>query len=372
MSMKIQFTEEMIKRITVYTISLVLAVAAGFLFFNIGNFGEFISKITTICIPFILGVALAFVLRIPVMTLETNVFYNVKQKRLLSTIIVFIGFIVLLSLMVSLIIPSIIESLQSFLNNNNQYAQNLTNIIEYIEKHLKLELPSIETFISDNTENLSKQVLQIANYSIAFIKGLVNFLLALVSAFYLILDKEKLSLSLKKINYALFSDDIAHHLSIFSSNAREIFDKYIVGSLIDSSIIGIITFLGMSLLQIPYPSMIAFIIGVTNIIPVFGPFLGAIPVAFLLLLIKPLYCLFFLIFIIVLQQVDGNILKPIVLGDQLGLSGFWILFSVTLGGGLAGIIGMFIGVPIFALFYKTIHDYTELRLKEKHIDIQEL
>ena len=111
--------------------------------------------------------------------------------------------------------------------------------------------------------------------------------------------------------------------------------------------------------------MIGLIIGVTNIIPMFGPFLGAIPVIFLLLLIKPIYAIGFMIFIVILQQIDGNIIKPIVLGDQLGINGFWILFSVTVGGGLFGVLGMFLGVPVFALIYTTITEYTELKLKQK-------
>jgi len=123
------------------------------------------------------------------------------------------------------------------------------------------------------------------------------------------------------------------------------------------------------ILQIPYAPMIGLIVGVTNLIPVFGPFLGAIPVIVILLLINPISALIFAIFILILQQIDGNVIKPIVLGDKLGMSGFWILFSVTIGGGLFGVLGMFLGVPVFALFYSALREYSNLRLKSKHLEI---
>ena len=117
--------------------------------------------------------------------------------------------------------------------------------------------------------------------------------------------------------------------------------------------------------------MIALIVGVTNVIPVFGPFIGAIPIIIILLLINPISALIFAIFIFILQQCDGNIIKPLILGDKLGMSGFWILFSVTVGGALGGVVGMFLGVPIFALIYASVHDYIQIRLKSKKIVIDD-
>jgi len=203
------------------------------------------------------------------------------------------------------------------------------------------------------------------------VKFLMNFLIAMAAAAYILLDKEKLLMGLQKLNYSLFSTDAANYLTLYSRDVQHVFEQYIVGNLIDSLIVGLITYVGCLLMGFPYAPMFAFIVGVTNVIPVFGPFLGAIPVIIILLLIKPWYAVMFAIFILILQQIDGNVLKPIILGDKLGISGFWILFSVSVGGSLFGILGMFLGVPVFALIYAGIRDLAEMRLKEKNIHLEE-
>lgn len=152
-------------------------------------------------------------------------------------------------------------------------------------------------------------------------------------------------------------------------DVKNVFQQYIIGNLLDSLIVGIVCWIGMLLLKIPYAPMIAFIVGVTNIIPVFGPFLGAIPVGIILFIVNPVYCLEFALFILILQQVDGNVIKPIILGDKMGISGFWILFSVSIGGSLFGIAGMLLGVPVFALIYEGIQDLMQHQLKNQGIKI---
>lgn len=371
--MHIQYDDEMKKRIMVYATSLIIAIVIGLIVFNMGQFSKALRTFLNTALPFLIGFGLAVILRIPVSIVETKLLYKFKRKRLFSALTVFALFILLLVLLILLIVPNIIQSMQQFLSNNNEYTNNLITYIELIQKNLGIEISAADTlFDSQNlSTSLSQHVSLIANYSIAAVRFLINFILSLVSAFYMILDQEQLTKTIKKMNYGLFSMHIARTLSMFVLNAKDIFDKFIVGSIIDSSIISVLCFIGVSILKIPYSPMIAFIIGITNMIPVFGPFIGAIPVAFLLVLVKPIYALLFIIFILALQQFDGNILKPVVLGDQLGLSGFWILFSVTVGGGLAGIPGMFLGVPIFALIYRTAEDFMEARLKEKKIDINE-
>ena len=201
--------------------------------------------------------------------------------------------------------------------------------------------------------------------------GFINIILALVSAFYILLDRETLVKGIKKLNYSLFDKNFANYLTLWTNDAKTVFEQYIVGNIIDSFIVGVICYFGALVFKLPYASMIALIIGVTNVIPVFGPFLGAIPVIIILCLIDPFSALIFTIFIFILQQCDGNIIKPIVLGDKLGMSGFWILFSVTVGGALFGVVGMFLGVPIFALIYAGVHDYIQVRLRNKKITIND-
>lgn len=208
-------------------------------------------------------------------------------------------------------------------------------------------------------------------YSVTFVKTLSNLVISVAAAFYMLLYKEPLLNVWKNLVYSLISPDRANFLTLYSIDAKNVFMQYIVGNILDSIMVGVICWIGLMCLQIPYAPMIAFIVGVTNVIPVFGPFLGAIPVILLLFLIRPMYAFIFAIFILILQQVDGNILKPVILGDKLGLNGFWILFSVSVGGSLFGIPGMFLGVPVFALVYEGIQDLVEIRLKEKRLTIPE-
>ena len=221
------------------------------------------------------------------------------------------------------------------------------------------------------TSVLTESIPKIASYSYSFVKGFINIILALVSAFYILLDRETLVKGIKKLNYSLFDKNFANYLTLWTNDAKTVFEQYIVGNIIDSFIVGVICYFGALVLKLPYASMIALIIGVTNVIPVFGPFLGAIPVIIILCLIDPFSALIFTIFIFILQQFDGNIIKPIVLGDKLGMSGFWILFSVTIGGALFGVVGMFLGVPIFSLIYAGVHDYIQVRLRNKKITIND-
>ena len=207
------------------------------------------------------------------------------------------------------------------------------------------------------------------SYSYSVVRGVTLTLIAIASAVYMSLDKENLLHLIKSLTYSVLPTHTANFLTLYTMDAKNVFQQYIVGNILDSFIVGIVCWLGMMLLHIPYAPMIGFIVGVTNVIPVFGPFLGAIPVILLLLMINPMNALVFAVFILILQQIDGNVLKPIILGDKLGISGFWILFSVTVGGSLFGVTGMFLGVPVFALVYEAIQDLIAIRLHNKKITV---
>ena len=145
------------------------------------------------------------------------------------------------------------------------------------------------------------------------------------------------------------------------------FNSFIIGKMIDSLIIGVICFIGMLIMRLPFAVLISFIVGLTNMIPVFGPFIGAVPGIFILFIVDPIYSLIFAVFVLLLQQFDGNILGPMILGDQLGLPSLWVMFSIIVGGGMFGILGMFLGVPVFAVLYVVVRGFVSGRLKEKNI-----
>ena len=300
-----------------------------------------------------------------------------NHKRILSTALVFILTIGFLILFFSIIIPNTIDSVRQFSKNIAVYSDTLIGYTKDFAYKLNISEKQVEQMLInfDVTKKITSVVTEsipkIASYSYGFVKGFVNLILAFVSAFYILLDREKLVKGIKKLNYSLFDKNFANYLTLWTNDAKTVFEQYIVGNIIDSFIVGVICYFGALVLKLPYTSMIALIIGVTNIIPVFGPFLGAIPVIIILCLIDPFSALIFAIFIFILQQCDGNIIKPIVLGDKLGMSGFWILFSVTIGGALFGVVGMFLGVPIFALIYAGVHDYIQVRLRNKKITIND-
>lgn len=300
-----------------------------------------------------------------------------NHKRILSTALVFILAIGFLILFFSIIIPNTIDSVRQFSKNVAVYSDTLIGYTKDFAYKLNISEKQVEQILINFdvtkkiTSVLTESIPKIASYSYSFVKGFVNLILAFVSAFYILLDRETLVKGIKKLNYSLFDKNFANYLTLWTNDAKTVFEQYIVGNIIDSFIVGVICYFGALVLKLPYTSMIALIIGVTNVIPVFGPFLGAIPVIIILCLIDPFSALIFTIFIFILQQFDGNIIKPIVLGDKLGMSGFWILFSVTIGGALFGVVGMFLGVPIFALIYAGVHDYIQVRLRNKKITIND-
>ena len=178
-----------------------------------------------------------------------------------------------------------------------------------------------------------------------------NLLIGLIISVYLLVSKESFAGQSKKIIYAIWEEETANKLISNIRFVNATFGGFINGKLVDSLIIGLICFIGMTLLQLPYPLLISVIVGITNIIPFFGPYLGAIPSIVLILMVNPKQALYFAIFVLILQQFDGNFLGPKILGNKTGLSSFWVIFSITLFGGYWGILGMAIGVPVFAVIY---------------------
>ncbi|MDD7281176.1 AI-2E family transporter [Floccifex sp.] len=374
--MKQKITTEMKKQIIVYSSSLLIVALVFLILTKMDTILSVIKFCLNLLLPFILGAGIAFVLHKPQAWLEHKMKMKLnhisnRKIRLISTLIVFICAILFIALFLSISVPAIIDSLQIFVLNLGEYGQTLVELIYKFAKYLELDSTQLEQIINSFnltgkiTSYITKTIPMIANYSYSIISGAFDFILAIVSGIYILMDHEAVQSFAKKFTYLVFDEGISDYLCIWINDAKTIFEKYIVGSLFDSLIVGVVCYIGMLILKMPYAPMIGLIIGVTNIIPVFGPFLGAIPVIILLLLIRPLYAIEFAIFIVVLQQIDGNIIKPIVLGDQLGINGFWILFAVTVGGGLFGVIGMFLGVPVFALIYATIKEICEIKLKGK-------
>ena len=207
-------------------------------------------------------------------------------------------------------------------------------------------------------------------YVIGFFSSLMNWVLGLIVAIYALAERESFDGQAKKMVYAFLPVENANVVIAIARKTNQVFSGFISGKLIDSLIIGVLCFVGLSVLRMPYTLLISVIVGVTNVIPFFGPYVGAVPSAFLILLVNPIQCLYFIIFILVLQQIDGNIIGPKILGDSTGLSAFWVIFSILLFGGLFGFVGMVIGVPTFAVIYYLIKSGVEYLLWKKGLPVE--
>ena len=224
---------------------------------------------------------------------------------------------------------------------------------------------TVYTWITDLLPSMNELIKNLSLSVIGVISTLWDLILGLIIAIYMLGSKEKFAGQAKKIVYSILP---LKHANAFLHDIRFIdktFGGFISGKILDSTIIGILCFICLQFIGTPYPLLISVIVGVTNVIPFFGPYLGAIPSALLVLMIEPKQCLYFILFIFILQQVDGNFIGPKILGDSTGITGFWIIFSITVFGGLMGVVGMVIGVPLFAVFYAFIARFVRKRLKKK-------
>ncbi|WP_283699386.1 AI-2E family transporter, partial [Clostridium perfringens] len=206
------------------------------------------------------------------------------------------------------------------------------------------------------------------DFTLGITYGVINFFLSLILAIYMLASKEILISQLKLIIYAFVSKNKADRIIELGKMCNEMFSKFILGQCTEALVIGVLCFIGMIILKMPYALLISVVIGVTALIPVFGAFLGTIPSAFIILIMDPIKALWFIIFIIVLQQLEGNLIYPRVVGSSIGLSALWVMFAMIVGGSLFGIIGMLIGIPIFGVVFKILKRVANRKINEKGIE----
>ncbi len=247
----------------------------------------------------------------------------------------------------------------------DKFQDAALGLANYTEEMVESKLlPWIQ---SDLLPSMNTLAVQFANGLMGFLTVLYNLFIGIIVAIYLLGSKKTFSAQAKKMLYALckkeYADVIIHYVKI----TDHMFSGFIVGKIVDSAIIGVICFCVMQLFGLPYAMLISVIVGVTNVIPVFGPYIGLIPGVFLILLVNPMQALYFIIIIAILQQIDGNIIGPAILGESTGLSAFWVLFSILLFGGIWGIVGMIIGVPLFAVIYRIVADFINWKLRRKNL-----
>lgn len=377
--------------------SILVIISFGIvLYFCLSNyqyFLDFIGKVISILQPIIYGIIFSYLMT-PIYNRIYRLFDNLFKKKLseeqskkwsktLAITLSMIILILIILLIIMLIIPQLIASITGFIERAPQYLRTLSEELQNIISFINIRLPNtyqnyLENYASNFIQYLSNNLLpsmsmiinNFSTYVINLARSIFNFVIGLIVTIYCLDKKDLFSLQFKKLLFAYAPKNIAYNIIERTREANKIFLGFLVGKIIDSFIIGIICFFGLVILNIPYPLLISVIIGITNIIPFFGPFLGAVPCFLIILLEDPIKALYFLIFIFLLQQFDGNILGPKILGDRTGVSSFWVLFSILLFGGLFGIVGMIIAVPLFVVIYNLITELINIRLKKKGLPIK--
>ncbi len=362
-----------------YTASGAIILLIWFFFQRWDSVASFLGKLWSTLSPFIWGFAIAFIL-VPIRrTAEEKWLKNTKlkpkTKRRAAVAIAFVIFAAVLVLFFSILTPQIISSAKTLVDSMDSYlktAEDWANGLNANSQYgalLDSIINSVLNAVKKAVDGSSGLIATLLSYSVSVVKGIGNFFIGMIIAIYLLADQERWKRQLKQVTYSIWSKDHADYLAYVGRLTIRMLNSFIFGKALDSLIIGIACGIVCGIMQMPYTPLIAFVVGLTNMIPVFGPFLGAIPCIFILLIISPYKAVEFGIFILILQQIDGNILGPRILGDSVGLPALWVMFAIILGGSLFGVLGMFLGVPLFSVIYVLVRDHVNNRLRSKKLRI---
>lgn len=385
--MKVEWTKSMTKRVLVYIVAGIGILAAYFILINLKRVSGILSSVSDILRPFIIAAIFAYIVNGPMMFFE-RLFGRLTDKkkprpvlkRVLAIIAAWVASLAVLVLFFVIIVPDVKISITTLINNLPSYFESLKAFIVALAEKYQLDISYLNSFmnfqvtadgimeiIDKYSDALIPQLANIANISVQIGSFIADVIIAIIISVYLLFSKETLIAQLKKVLYALFSRKLADVSVRVARETHRTFSGFINGKLLDSLIIGILCFIGMSILKFEYALLISFIVGVTNVIPFFGPMFGAVPSVLLLLMIDPWHALWFAVFIFALQQLDGNVIGPKILGDSTGLPALWVMFAILVGGALWGVAGMFVGVPLFAVIYRFSKEIFENLLKKKNM-----
>ena len=381
--------------IKIVVIAIILLVAL----LNIQAIWNIFTVFLGILSPFIWGLAIAFILNIFMTFYENKVFKsrntrkqagnakNVKEstrnsvkrkkkgaKRTFSILLSIITIIAVIAIIMVLIIPQFVDVISNLISNIPSYLESLKNFAINITE----QYPQINNYIQnihidtvalrDGIMNISKNVLGVTiNQVSSLISNIVNFFIAVVFSVYILANKEELKIQAKKFIYDRFSKENADHILKVSRLARDCFRNFLTGQAKEAVILGVLCAVGMLILQIPYAGPIGALTALTAFIPIVGAFIGGFIGAVLIVAVDPIKAIVFIIFIIVLQQIEGNLIYPHIVGKNIGLPSIWVLVAITVGGSLFGIIGMIVGLPILSVIYAIVMENTNKKLEEKHI-----
>ena len=356
--------------------------------------GTALKSLARILSPFIWGLIITYLLAPLYKGLYQGFFLPLTEKlsgkkkksspklaKALSVLLSIIVFLAMITALVYLIIPQLYSSVETIVNNSPGYIDKLSEW----SKNTLANYPELRDFVTEKFEEINTNLFTwirdtilpglgsfVSNITAGvyyFLRAVYNIVIGIIVSAYLLSNMETASARAKRLCYCVFGVEWAEKIRSAIRFTDRTFMGFINGKLLDSAIIGLICYVVCAILKMPYALLVSVIIGVTNIIPFFGPLIGAIPSAFIILLVDPLKALIFVIFIIILQQVDGNIIGPKILGSSIGINGFWVMFSIILGAGLFSFWGMLLGVPVFVVIYTGITILVERKLKKRSLPV---
>ncbi len=364
-----------------YTVGLVMLI----IFYK--DVGIALSKINSTLRPFTVGIVIAYVINLPMRFIEHKVLplcfrkrdISPTLKRIISIFLSFIFVIAVITAIIAILVPQIAVSVMTLSSNFDNYVASFYRLLQKTMAFFNIDFGFLAQFDSvwsawftEGMEYIKDSLPKIfdvtKNFTTSLVGSVVNTFVGIIVSVYILYAKDKLLRQIKRFIVAFLPERLSSYLLNLGTTANNTFRKFIAGQLIEAFIVGVLCFTGMSILGLPYALLISVIVGVTNTIPIVGPIVGAIPGAFILLMINPIQSLWFIIFIIILQQLESNLIYPRVVGSSIGLSGLWVMFAIFVGGGMFGFIGIFLGVPTFALIYKLLSDFINKKLEKKKIE----
>ena len=368
--------------ISVYAILVFLACALiARIIFSFSSVWGALGRITGVLSPFIVGLILAYLINPLYKFLDFTFFqkwlHMTKRRGLSKVLSLLIAYVITFGIVITLIafvIPQFVNSISTFVNNLGSYTKQIQEVINDIQntfKNLNLTFltEGINSFIPSLTSKLSEwaQTLMstVVNTSISIVSGVIKAIVAIFVSVYMLSDKQRLEHSLRNLFYALFKEERAARISRIARESSTIFSNFFTGKIFDSLIIGFLCAIGMLIFRLPYVVMVSVFVGITNIIPYFGPFVGAIPSILIMLMVGWKEAIIFTILILVIQQLDGNLIGPRIIGNSTGLRPIWVLFAITVGAWVAGVGGMLFGVPVMAVIGNLVEEAVNDKLKEK-------
>ncbi|MGL4991831.1 MAG: AI-2E family transporter [Sarcina sp.] len=377
-------------KLKTYIILSTYILILGAILVNFSKLTSLFSWCLDIISPFIWAIGIAFVLNLLMKFFDNKVLKFIDKsskpkiraiKRPISILLSLLTVIAVLTGVIIFVIPQLIESVSKLGENIPAYLMQLEKLVEKLLKNVNSAqlnemfnniLNMWKEILGVSTQVLTSFLSNVIDITLNVTTSIFDIFLAIIFAIYMLANKEQLTRQCKKILYAFFPKKVANKTLEVAKIANKTYASFITGQCIEAVIVGTLCFLGMTILRLPYAFLIGTLVGTTSIIPIFGAFIGTIPSLFILFMVSPIKALTFLIFILVLQQIEGNFIYPRVVGNSVGLSSLWVTLAILIGTSVYGIVGIFIGIPLFAVLYKVFGDITNKRLSKRKIDIEKV